>query len=35
VHKYKIKTFQLCERQSGYVYNVEIYAGTHPTGKST
>jgi hypothetical protein len=30
-HKYRIKTFQLCQTKSGYIYNTEIYAGTHPT----
>jgi hypothetical protein len=29
--KYGIKIFELCEAKSGYIYNLEIYTGTHPT----
>jgi len=30
-HKYGIKMFELCEAKSGYVYNLDIYTGAHPT----
>jgi hypothetical protein len=30
-HKYGIKMFELCEAKSGYVYNLEVYTGKHPT----
>jgi hypothetical protein len=30
-HKYRIKMFGLCEAKSGYVYNLDIYTGPHPT----
>jgi hypothetical protein len=30
-HKYGIKIFELCEAKSGYIYNLEIYTGAHPT----
>jgi len=30
-HKYGIKMFELCESKSSYVYNLEVYTGTHPT----
>ena len=30
-HKYGIKMFELCEAKSGYVYNLEVYTGAHPT----
>jgi hypothetical protein len=30
-HKYGIKIFELCEAKSGYVCNLEVYAGTHAT----
>jgi hypothetical protein len=30
-HKYEIKIFELCEAESGYVCNLEVYAGTHAT----
>ena len=30
-HKYGIKIFELCEAKSGYVYNLEVYTGAHPT----
>ena len=30
-HKYGIKMFELCEAKSGYMYNLEIYNGAHPT----
>jgi hypothetical protein len=30
-HKYRIKIFELCEAKSGYVCNLEVYAGTHAT----
>jgi hypothetical protein len=26
-----IKTFELCEASSGYVYDLEVYIGAHPT----
>ena len=32
-HKYGIKIFELCEAKSGYVYNLEVYTGAHPTNK--
>jgi len=30
-HIYGIKIFEFCEAKSGYVYNLEVYSGTHPT----
>ena len=30
-HKYGIKMFELCGSKSGYVYNLEVYTGAHPT----
>jgi hypothetical protein len=30
-HKYGIKMFELCEAKSGYVYNLDVYTGAHPT----
>ena len=30
-HTYGIKMFELCEAESGYVYNLDIYTGAHPT----
>jgi hypothetical protein len=30
-HKYRIKIFELCEAKSGYVCNLESYAGAHAT----
>ena len=30
-HKYGIKMFELCKAISGYIYNLDIYTGTHPT----
>jgi len=30
-HKYGIKLFELCEAKSGYVYNMDVYTGAHPT----
>jgi len=30
-HTYCIEMFELCEAKSGYVYNLEVYNGTHPT----
>ena len=30
-HKYGIKIFELCEAKSGYVYNLDVYTGAHPT----
>jgi hypothetical protein len=30
-HKYGIKMFELCEGKRGYVYNLDIYTGAHPT----
>jgi hypothetical protein len=30
-HKYGIKMFELCEAKSGYVYNLNVYTGAHPT----
>ena len=30
-HKYGIKIFELCEARSGYVYDLEVYTGAHPT----
>ena len=30
-HKNGIKMFELCEAKSGYIYNLEVYTGTHPT----
>jgi hypothetical protein len=30
-HKYGSKIYQLCEAKSGFVCNMEVYAGTHQT----
>jgi hypothetical protein len=30
-HKYGIKMFELCEAKSGYIYNLDLYTGVHPT----
>jgi hypothetical protein len=30
-HKYGIKMFECCAAKSGYVYNLEVYNGAHPT----
>jgi hypothetical protein len=30
-HKYGVKMFELCGTKSGYVYNLEVYTGAHPT----
>jgi hypothetical protein len=30
-HKYGIKIYQLCEAKSGFVSNIEVYAGAHQT----
>jgi len=30
-HKYGIKIFELCEAKNGYVYNLDVYTGAHPT----
>ena len=30
-HKYGIKMFELYEAKSGYIYNLDVYTGTHPT----
>jgi hypothetical protein len=30
-HKYGIKIFELCQAKSGYVYNLDVYTGAHPT----
>jgi len=30
-NKYGTKMFELCEAQSGYIYNLDVYTGAHPT----
>ena len=30
-HKYGIKIFEICEAKIGYIYNLEVYTGAHPT----
>jgi hypothetical protein len=30
-HKYGIKIYQLCVAKSGFVCNMEVYAGAHQT----
>jgi hypothetical protein len=34
-HKYGKKMFRLCEAKSGYIYNLEVCAGPHPTNRNT